>query len=80
VPVRRRVAIATAVSALAGPAAAVLYEAGHLRVFPGNPLGDVGFVAAVAIVSFFRGAEVAAIVGVVANACPLPKFRPAVKW
>jgi hypothetical protein len=77
----RRAAIVAAVSALVGPAAALLYENGRLRVFRNYHVGDAWFVAAVAavgvgvaVVAKFRGAKVAAVVSMIANGAILALY------
>jgi hypothetical protein len=79
--VNRRAAIVAAVSALAGPAAVLLYENGRLRVFSNYHVGDAWFVAAVAavgvgvgVVALFRGAKAAAVVSMIANGTVLALY------
>lgn len=69
------------VSAAIGPAAAALHEAGSLRIFPGEPLGDVWLVAAAAavgagvgILAFKHGARLSGIFAVVSNAIVLALY------
>jgi hypothetical protein len=79
--VNRHAAIVAAVSALVGPAAVLLYENGHLRVFRNYHVGDAWFVAAVAavgvgvaVVALFRRAKAVAVVSMITNGAVLALY------
>ena len=74
-PPDRRLSLLSGIGSILGPVGAVLYETGHLRVSPGDPIHDIWLLVAVAgvgagvgAVAFFRGAKISGLVCFLSNA------------
>jgi hypothetical protein len=77
-PSRRDCQVLAGVTAVVGPAAATLSEAGHLRLFPAEPLYEMWLLAGLAslgagigAICVFRGARIAGTACVLSNAAVL---------
>ena len=78
---RRRLRVRTGIVSLVGPASALLYETGHLRVVPSDPTYSVWLVAIIGalgagtgIAAFVRGARIVGAACLVGNGAVLALY------